>query len=187
MLVLETIRLILEPITWKHESELHRLHHDPFVSKPIFNHAPVEADTRENLELYIDSWKRYNFGSWIVYEKRRYALKNNIEVVGRSGLRIFSGTDNVEFGHCYLSEHSGQGFGFEAALAVAEFGFKCVGLKKLVAILRPDDTRGLRSIKRIGFQYIDDRLHEEKYWKYLEMQSSRFFGSVIQTISEDTL
>ncbi len=59
---------------------------------------------------------------------------------------------NADFGFALLPEFFGQGFGFEAATAVLEFGIKQFQFQVVDAVTNPENTKSKRLLTKLGFQ-----------------------------------
>lgn len=168
MLRLETRRLVLEQIGLKHEAGVHRLHNDPFVVNAMFDGVFATSEqTEERMRVFIEQWEQLGFGYWAVYEKRDDG--EHPRFVGRSGLKYLDDTDRVELGHCYVSDAAGRGIAPEAGLEVIRFGLEVAKLDKVVAVVRPENRRAIKAVEKVGFRYIDDRIHYNKLMRYFEV------------------
>ncbi|MBX9724372.1 MAG: GNAT family N-acetyltransferase, partial [Candidatus Obscuribacterales bacterium] len=70
-------------------------------------------------------------------------LKDTSKLIGACGIRIQDlDHDQAEIGYCYNKNYWGQGFASEAAKAVLNFGFRKLGLHRVIATC---DTKNLAS------------------------------------------
>ncbi|MGF1611307.1 MAG: GNAT family N-acetyltransferase [Kiloniellales bacterium] len=174
MRTLETERLVLVPVSGGHEAALHRLHSDPFIVHAIWDgRVPSPQETRQKLVQYLDDWRDRGLGFWMVYEKRQGGLK----LVGRAGFRQLAGTNDIELGYCFLKAASGKGIAGEAAKAVLLFAFTTSGIKKVVAVVAPDNHRAIRAAEKLELQYIEERRHQAKLRRFYELEREAFFAA----------
>lgn len=167
MIHLETERLVLTPIVRAHEREIHELHTDRLVVHSLFNGIPPSmADTKEKTKMYDTQWKREGFGFFAVFLK--VSESGDRKFVGRSGLRHLDKTAEIEHGSCFSGAASGKGISPEAGRAVVRFGFEELGFMRIVAVIRPENQRSLRSIHKKYFRYRGDRWHYGRVMKYFE-------------------
>jgi [ribosomal protein S5]-alanine N-acetyltransferase len=99
------------------------------------------------LERYYQTW---GFGPYAVVESRRQ------EVIGYCGLFLFpdiNGRPEVEIGYRLKRAAWGQGYATEAALAVRDYAFTTLCLKRLIALIDPSNTTSIRVAEKIGMQY----------------------------------
>ena len=61
--------------------------------------------------------------------------------------------DDVDLGYAYLPRFWGKGYAVEAAKATLEFGWRTVGLKRIVAITDPANTPSNRVLEKLGFVF----------------------------------
>lgn len=166
MTTLHSARLLLVPVSSEHEAELHRLHSDPFVVASIFNGvAPTRAQTQEKLATYLEAWSKDGFGFWMIYQTQG----DQPVLMGRSGLRRFADTEDVELGHCFLESASGQGIAAEAGRRIAAHALRSLNLPKLVAIIDPSNKRAIKAAGKVGLQQVGERLHQGQLKYYFEL------------------
>ncbi|MBV9773193.1 MAG: GNAT family N-acetyltransferase, partial [Gemmatimonadetes bacterium] len=132
MPVTETARLLLRPFTPADAPALHRIYSDPevmrFMGPPPASVEQEEANLRAHVRNY---YERLGFGLWAVVHKPTG------ELIGRCGLLRSEIADRTETEISYLLERGswGQGFAVEAAGAVLEYGFRVLGLERVVAVV----------------------------------------------------
>ena len=84
------------------------------------------------------------FGSWTATERAGGRL------VGLGGLRIHDGGFGVALRAAFTPEAQGKGYGPELGRAALAFAFDVVGLDRVVAITRPENLAGQRSLEKFG-------------------------------------
>src|SRR5688500_18433920 len=91
----------------------------------------VDAWLRTCLERYYQTW---GFGPYAVVEKRSQHL------IGYCGLFYFpdiNGRPEVEIGYRLARSARVRGYATEAAVAVRDYAFTILGIKRLIAIIDP--------------------------------------------------
>jgi RimJ/RimL family protein N-acetyltransferase len=73
--------------------------------------------------------------------------------LGMCGLLRRAGLDDVDLGYAFMPAARGQGFAREAAAAVLAHGFEALGLRRIVAITRPDNDASARVLEAIGMRF----------------------------------
>jgi RimJ/RimL family protein N-acetyltransferase len=58
----------------------------------------------------------------------------------------------AEIGYCFASEVWGHGYGTEATAALCEFGFREAGLRRIFALIDPENIASIRLVERLGFR-----------------------------------
>jgi RimJ/RimL family protein N-acetyltransferase len=60
---------------------------------------------------------------------------------------------DVDVGFAFLPSYWSQGFAFEAAMAVVNYGREAFGLKRIVAITSLDNAASIKLLERMGFHF----------------------------------
>ena len=114
---------------------------------------------------WVDAWLRtcleryqtWGFGPYAVVEK------HSQDLIGYCGLFYFTdinGQPEVEIGYRLARSAWGRGYATEAAVAVRDYGFTTLGIKRLIAIIDPSNTASIRVAEKIGMQYEGEALLE---------------------------
>lgn len=97
-------------------------------------------------------------GAFQMYENHGYgpfrvAIRENDQALGTCGLFRREGVEDPDIGWGILPEYCGKGFAYEAACAVRDFGFKEVGLTRLVAFISAENVPSIGLAKKLGLRY----------------------------------
>lgn len=106
--------------------------------------ADAEAYIRSGPQA---SYAVHGFGLWLVSETRGGAP------VGMCGLLRRESLDDVDLGFAFRPASWGRGFALEAARAVLAHGQAAFGLRRVVAVVQPDNAPSLRVLGRLGFEF----------------------------------
>lgn len=147
--VLETPRLTLRRFTLDDDAFVLEMVNDPDWIRYIGDRG---VRTLEDARAYIRDrtlaqYERLGFGMWVA------TLRGTGEVVGSCGLVRRDSLEDVDIGFAFLARHRGRGYAGEAAAAVLEYGVKEIGLRRIVAIVSPDNHRSIRVLERIGMRF----------------------------------
>lgn len=93
------------------------------------------------------SYVRFGFGLCCVERK------NDGVPVGMCGLLKREALPDVEIGFAFLPEHCGVGYAYESAGATIEAGWRRHGLKRLAAIVRPDNAASIHVLTKVGLGF----------------------------------
>lgn len=93
------------------------------------------------------SYERSGFGLYLV------RLKDGKIPLGMCGLLKREGLEDVDLGFAFLPEFWGKGYAFEAAAAVMAMGRALHGLKKIAAIVSPDNDSSKKLLRKLGFTF----------------------------------
>ena len=120
MQILETERLILRHFVPDDLDALWTLYSDPEVVRYIPDSPHTYAETKEQLEWYLNGHpRRPELGLWATIHKA------SGEFIGRCGLIPWTldGEDEVEVAYMISQAYWGQGLATEAARAIRDHGF----------------------------------------------------------------
>ncbi len=117
-----------------------------------FGPGPQSRDWVQNwlrgcLEDYYSKW---GFGLWAVVHKPE------LRVIGFCGLTRFDdieGQVEIEIGYRLARAYWGRGLATEAALAVRDYAFGVLAMRRLVAIIDPLNGPSIRVAEKTGLRY----------------------------------
>jgi ribosomal-protein-alanine N-acetyltransferase len=141
---LVTERLHLNPITMADADRLAVLHADARVMNLLKHGVLSRAQSDAQVATYEAEWPALGFGSWTACERGSGRL------VGLGGLRVQDGS--VALRLAFSPEAQGKGYGPELGRAALAFAFDIVGLDRVVAITRPENLPGQRSLEKFGMR-----------------------------------
>ena len=145
MQILETSRLILREFSAQDVDALSLVLSDP-----------------EAMRFYPAPFDRAGVEDWIARNRRRYSevghglwamvLKSNGEMIGDCGLTVqdVEGANEIEIGYHVRRDFWGQGLATEAARACRDYGFVRLPAKRLVSLIRPENTPSRRVAEKNG-------------------------------------
>jgi ribosomal-protein-alanine N-acetyltransferase len=103
--------------------------------------------TRELIGVMIERYERSGIGIWPV------VLKEGNVLIGECGLQPLPGSDDIEVAYLFDKPYWGNGYAFESASAVLEWGFSQQKLQRIVAVISPENARSIALINRLGMRY----------------------------------
>jgi len=145
---LETNRLLLVPLQMKHIDNLADLDSDPEVLRYITDGETRDRKHQEEAVPRVLNYMQENpgLGLWIAY------LKETNEFIGWYILKHLPDDGEVEVGFRLKKEFWSKGYSTEAGKALVNHGFESLGLKRIAAIVRPDNLASQAVIKNIGLK-----------------------------------
>jgi RimJ/RimL family protein N-acetyltransferase len=153
MTVLETDRLLLRHFTASPgESEFAlRLLNEPSYLQYIGDKGvrTLEQATTYLLEGPIKSYHLHGHGLYLV------VLKNSLQPVGICGLLRRDQFPDADLGYAFLPEFWSQGFAYESASAVLDYGKRTLKLPKIIALVSPANSPSIKLLKKLGFTYLE--------------------------------
>jgi len=145
--VIDTGRMILRRFSLDDLQAFYQLASRPEIIR-YAQSAPV-ASLEQARELMIAA----PFHDYATYGYGRFACvwKETGEVIGFSGVKFVPEIGDTELGYRFLAEHWGKGLATEAGRASIEFARSDLGLKRLVAMVHPDNVASARVLAKLGF------------------------------------
>ena len=147
--ILTTKRLSLRRLCPADAEFIVELLNDPAFLRFIGDKAVRTADDacQYILDGPMASYDRNGFGLWLV------ELKDSRLPVGMCGLLKRESLPDVDIGFAFLPAFRSQGYAFESASAVLEYGRTEFGLNRIVAITDPDNEGSIRVLQKIGMRF----------------------------------
>lgn len=146
---LQTERLTLSRLTLQDADLMLAVWNDPAFHKYVGDRGiRTQEDARKTLaDGAFKLYEQYGYGPF------RVALRDNSLPIGTCGLFRREGFDDTDIGWSILPEHCGQGYAYEAALAVVDFGFNEIGLNRITAFISPENVPSLGLARKLGLGY----------------------------------
>lgn len=142
---LETERLKLRLFTYDDLPIMFTLNTDPDVIKYADTPAKDMAEAKQRLEEGpLADYEKYGYGRFAV------ELKETGKVIGFCGIKYLPEIDLPEVGFRYLKEYWGKGIGTEAARVCVDFAREYLRIKKLVALIIPENIGSIRVAEKLG-------------------------------------
>jgi [ribosomal protein S5]-alanine N-acetyltransferase len=111
-----------------------------------------QVHTLDDARAYITNgpmamYARHGFGL--------YAVERALDgaAIGLCGLLKREHLADADIGFALLDRYAGQGYAFEAAVAVVEHAHRDLGLDRLVAIVAPANTRSIQLLEKLGLAF----------------------------------
>jgi len=151
--VLETERLQLRKLTLDDAGLMLAIWNDPAFLRHVGDRGIRTTEQAEEamragaMHLY----EAYGYGPY------RIALKGDDTAVGICGLFRRDGLDEPDIGYSTLPDFCGQGYGYEAAVAVINYAREELALDRLIAIISPGNDASIGLIRKLGFEF--ERMH----------------------------
>ena len=125
---------------------------DPEVMRFIFDKSVMDrGQSAARLAKLMRGWDERGFGIFAV------EVRATGQLAGWAGLAVPDFLPEVlpavEIGWRFAREFWGYGYATEAAAAALEFGFRDVGLERVVSIRHPDNVRSGRVMEKLGLEY----------------------------------
>ena len=148
-IVIKTQRLILRKFTLDDAAFMLKLLNTPTWLRFI---GDRNVKTLEEAEQYllngnIRSYQEYGFGFYVV------VIKETQESIGICGIVKREGLEDVDIGFAFFEQFMGKGYGYESSSAVLNYALNDLKIKRIVAIVDPENVVSIALIKKIGMQF----------------------------------
>ncbi len=146
-LVFETERLILRLLRERDVDQIFAMRSDADIMR--FIREPQNREESVNwIKLVSSRWQTEKIGFCAIIEKQTE------EFVGWCGIWRLKETDELEIGYAIAKKYWGNGFATEAALKFLQYAFQELKSKKIVAVVRPENTASRRVMEKIGMSFV---------------------------------
>jgi len=144
----QTERLFLRPTSLEDAEFIFELFNSPKWLQNIGDRNICSTvDARDYIESkMLEQLERLGFSNYTVLRKA-----DGVKM-GICGLYDRDGVDGIDIGFAFLPQFEGQGFAFEAAMAVKHLAFERFGLKELKAITTQQNRVSQKLLEKIGMK-----------------------------------
>jgi RimJ/RimL family protein N-acetyltransferase len=149
LVVLETARLVLRRLSTDDADFILELLNQPSFLRYIGDKGVRNS---EDAIRYIQtgpiaSYERFGFGLYLV------ELKKTGAPIGMCGLLKRDSLPDVDVGFAFLPDYWSQGFAYESAAAVMNYGREAQGLRRIVAITSLDNDASIKLLEKLGLRF----------------------------------
>lgn len=143
--ILDTDRLHLREYTHADLDQTARLLGDPLAMQ-YYRATKTREESLAWIDWNLANYREFGFGLWAI------ELQRTGEFVGDCGLTLqeIAGRKDVELGYHVRRELWGRGFATEAAAACRDYARDYLRLRRLIAIIHPDNAASRAVARKIG-------------------------------------
>ena len=147
--VLRTERLLLRHMTTDDAVFMLGMLNEPSYLRFIGDRGvrTLEAARDYILAGPVDMVRRLGFGFYMV------ELRDTGCPVGVCGLAKRDFLDDADIGYAFAPQYWGQGYAYEAAIAVLAHAKNDIGLRRIVATVRPDNAASVGLLEKLGLRF----------------------------------
>lgn len=155
----ETRRLFIRPFVLDDFQALFCLYNQKELMKYTDGNIRTKQETMEYLRSYIDDYKQYGFSLCAIFDKA------NGQMIGRGGLIPTELKQDIEgeLAMMFKKLYWGQGLATEFCEATINYGFRYLGLKRIFAIVEPENVASVRVLQKIGMRFVCSTSSGEEY------------------------
>ena len=147
--ILETERLILRKLTLDDAAFLFELMNEPaFIEYVADRGLRTEGDAaRYLLDKILPMYERFGFGFY------RVELRESEIAIGICGLIKRDTLDDADIGFSILQRFGGNGYAYEAAVAVLNYGRTVLGLARICGVTAPCNGTSIHLLEKLGLKF----------------------------------
>ena len=149
MNLLETHRLSLRHLSEEDAEFILELLNEPAFLQNIGDKAVRNAaDASRYIQTGpLASYQQFGFGLYLVASKETGAP------MGICGLLRRESMEDIEIGFAFLQRFWANGYAYESAAAVMEYGRTALGLKRITATTAPGNRGCIRLLEKLGMHF----------------------------------
>lgn len=143
---IETDRLLLRAFTADDIASLAAIHGDERTMLYLGGQTDgTLLGAHDKILAYLGHWALKGYGRWAVVEKASGRM------IGRTGyLDAPDEWPGNELGWTFSRQSWGNGYATEAAIAARDFGFREIGMERVISMIDPKNTPSQSVAKRLG-------------------------------------
>ena len=150
MIILKTSRLRIRKL---------EIRDAPFVLKLVNEPAFMENIGDKGIRDLADARRYIRSGPWTRQQLPGYGqhlveLKTTGQAIGICGLLYREQLAITDIGFAFLEAFRGQGYAYEAANAVMEFGHNTLGIAVICGLTSEANTASIRLLEKLGLKFI---------------------------------
>ena len=111
---------------------------------------------RRIVENVFGDYEKHGFGRLAV------ELKEENKFIGFTGLKYIEDMDEVDLGYRFMKEYQGKGIATESAKACVNLGINTLGLKRMIAMVLPENIGSIRVLEKLNFEYEKDIIEDNQ-------------------------
>ncbi len=157
MVILETERLALRHLRINDKESMYRIFCDPEVMR--FGDSIQTKEWVHNWlgKIVVNYYETWGFGPYAVVER------TSQKVIGYCGLFFLpdiNGQPEIEIGYRLARSQWGYGYATEAAQTVRDFAFGSLNIKRLIAMIDPQNIASIHVAEKLGMTHEQDVMFE---------------------------
>lgn len=144
-------RLLLREFKREDAQDIYQLNEDPLVIQYTGDPPFASLDAALSFIEGYDAYAKHGMGRWAVVRREDSAW------LGWCGLKWHPEEAFVDLGFRLYRKYWGYGYATEAAKASLEYGFKHLGLKRIVGRAMKENLASIRVLEKCGMSYNSDK------------------------------
>ena len=176
---IETERLIIKPYCLDDIDDLYKIYSDEKVMAFIPEGVMSYEWVKDLIQWMVDFCYEKNTPENIIKFGVSLVDKEKKKVIGWCGLgSLDCNPEDVEIFYGLSSEYWGQGLATEAVKAMLSYGFNAIGLKRIIAVINPENYASKKVIEKNGMKF-------EKILNVDDIHFSGYDGELYYVLTKD--
>lgn len=157
MKILETERLLLRNQHPEDIEVLAKMFADEEVMRFIGDGKTYPRSAAEqSITKWNDYERKHGFTSWAIVRKDDNAF------IGKCGFNYLPDNSDIELAYMLDEPYWGNGYASEIAKATLDYGINKLNLKRVVALVYPQNSPSIRVIEKTGMKYEKEYVYSER-------------------------
>ena len=157
MKILETERLLLRNQHPEDIEVLAKMFADGEVMRFIGDGKTYPRSAAEqSITKWNDYERKHGFTSWAIIRKEDNAF------IGKCGFNYLPDNSDIELAYMLDEPYWGNGYASEIAKATLEYAINKLNLKRVVALVYPQNSPSIRVIEKTGMKYEKEYVYSER-------------------------
>lgn len=173
--LIETQRLKLRELSPSDAEWFFQLNNDPEVIQYTGDLPFDDVEQAAQFLRSYDQYEKYGCGRWAVVRKADEA------VLGWCGLRYLPSMDSTDLGFRFFREFWGQGYATEASIGCLDYGFRELGLQKIIGRAMKLNVASVRVLMKVGMTKVGEFDFEEHPGVLFEMTRSSWSSKQVRS------
>ena len=167
-LFIETERLLIRPFKMDDIEPSYLMNLDAEVSRYTGDGGVLSKEEIERriVEDVLGDYKKHGFGRLAV------ELKEENKFIGFTGLKYLEDMDEVDLGYRFMKEYWGMGIATESGKACINLGFNTLELKRMIAMVLPENIGSIGVLEKLNFEYEKDIIEDNQLAKLYSLNKS---------------
>ena len=149
-IIFETKRLILRELNLSDSEDFFALNSNPKVLKYTGDKA---FKSIKEARIFLENYNEYRangYGRWAVINKA------SEKFIGWCGLKYGEIGNETDIGFRFFEKEWNKGFATESALGCLRYGFRQLGLNRIIARAMKNNLASIKVLEKIGLEYEKD-------------------------------
>lgn len=134
---------------------------------------PLEEEKASFARILANYQKGDGLGVWAVL------LREGSQFIGAGSMTALEDTGEIQLGYRFKEQYWGQGYATEVAKALVDYGFRQLGLTRIVATANLTNEASKRVLEKTGLRWEKRAYFYDWDVNYYSIETNEFFNEAI--------